>query len=586
MQSLNDARDATCTSDGYTGGKQCSNSGCSVVQNGNTIPAKGHRSTTDASGNEYCPDWGEYQSAKALVCQMDADAGLNALYFVKDLNIYQVGKNFYDEKIIAIYNGFEESEERCDMWANYSSSIASVSFVNKLAPRNTSYWFNGFNKITTIDNINNLNTNSVADMSNMFYGCSSLTSLDLSTFSTNNVENMSYMFQDCSQLTQLDVSKWDTSKVTNMRYMFNSCSQLTQLDLGNWDTSNVTRMDDMFYGSSKLTQLDVSKWDMSSVTNMTHMFNDCPNLSTIFLNQCSKNTVDMISDKLTSSCTAYISRGITPEPRNNVTFDYYEEIALEYDIDVLQGYKDTHDEFTKHRGKWYLKKVCNSIHLKEYELLSTGARAIAVQFEVEPFKKGRILTSSFDLGNYMETQNDNIHWYNQGDKLIVYFDKQDFFAIESIIKSQGIQLLVELEEPQYFRVKDPTLFLYKDNYNLRCNSQIKPNIVIRNTSYSTFVKPNTIYTVLCYGDTEGLSYELDGRVYTSNVFKTPSELKDNELRVYGKGKIISQVMVIEGDLSAKQRPDYFKGIQSLSNGDNVYLHYSDSIIFNKGGQDK
>jgi surface protein len=338
----------------------------------------------------------------------------------------------------------------------------------------------------------------------------------------------------------------------------------------------------MFYNCSKLTQLDVSKWDTSQVENMDNMFYNCSNLSTIFLNQCSKNTVDMISYRISYPCTAYIPRGVTPEPRDKVTFDYYEEVALEYDIDALQGYKDTYDTFLKYRGDWYLKKVCNSIHLKEYEVISTNASTVAIQFNIEPFKKGRILDSTFDLGNYIESQNDSIHWYNQGDKLIVYFNKNEFFVIESILKSQGIQLLVELEEPQYTRVKDPTLFLSKDKYNLRVNTQIKPNITTRNNSYSTIVKPSTTYTIFCSGNIEGLTYELDGNIYTSNVIKTPVELKDKELRIYGKDLVASQVMVIEGDFSNKKQPGFFEGMKSLSD-EPLTLYYSDEFIFGKGG---
>ena len=37
-------------------------------------------------------------------------------------------------------------------------------------------------------------------MNGMFYGCSNLTSLDLSNFDTSNVTNMTYMFRGCVNL--------------------------------------------------------------------------------------------------------------------------------------------------------------------------------------------------------------------------------------------------------------------------------------------------------------------------------------------------------------------------------------------------
>ena len=39
----------------------------------------------------------------------------------------------------------------------------------------------------------------------MFYGCSSLQSINLSSFNTTNVEDMSYMFRGCSSLTKENV---------------------------------------------------------------------------------------------------------------------------------------------------------------------------------------------------------------------------------------------------------------------------------------------------------------------------------------------------------------------------------------------
>ena len=65
----------------------------------------------------------------------------------------------------------------------------------------------------------------VTDMSWMFYGCSSLTSLpDIYKWNTTNVTDMSYMFCGCSSLTSLpDISKWNTTNVTDMSCMFDGC---------------------------------------------------------------------------------------------------------------------------------------------------------------------------------------------------------------------------------------------------------------------------------------------------------------------------------------------------------------------------
>ena len=57
---------------------------------------------------------------------------------------------------------------------------------------------------------------------------------------TSQVTNMSEMFYDCNSLTSLDLSGFDTSQVTDMRAMFSGCSSLTSLDVSGLDTSQVT----------------------------------------------------------------------------------------------------------------------------------------------------------------------------------------------------------------------------------------------------------------------------------------------------------------------------------------------------------
>ena len=73
--------------------------------------------------------------------------------------------------------------------------------------------------------------NNVTDMSNMFFGCSSLISLpDISKWNTNNVTDMSHIFSFCPSLISLpDISKWNINNVTDMSWMFFECSSLIYL---------------------------------------------------------------------------------------------------------------------------------------------------------------------------------------------------------------------------------------------------------------------------------------------------------------------------------------------------------------------
>ena len=136
-------------------------------------------------------------------------------------------------------------------------------------------FFYNLTKLKTITGLEYLNTENVTDMGYMFYGCSALTSLDVTHFNTEKVTNMSYMFASCVALTSLDVTKFKTANVTNMSGMFFSCKTLTSLDVSKFNTVNVTNMLQMFDGCSQLTSLDVSKFNTVNVTNMSSMFSMC-----------------------------------------------------------------------------------------------------------------------------------------------------------------------------------------------------------------------------------------------------------------------------------------------------------------------
>ncbi|MCQ2533954.1 MAG: DUF285 domain-containing protein, partial [Clostridia bacterium] len=121
----------------------------------------------------------------------------------------------------------------------YLSSITTVVFndsVKDYRPKDTDMWFGRMNNLTHIYNLNYLDTSNVTSMSCMFYGCSSLNELDLSSFDTSNVTHIYGMFYGCSSLSELDLSSFNTLNVTNMSYMFYGCSSLNELDLSSFDT--------------------------------------------------------------------------------------------------------------------------------------------------------------------------------------------------------------------------------------------------------------------------------------------------------------------------------------------------------------
>lgn len=115
-------------------------------------------------------------------------------------------------------------------WYDLHRELKTIVFdesYSEVLPTNTSLWFAGLDKLTTIKGIEYLNTSEVTDMRDMFWACSSLYQIDLRNFDTGNVTNMSGMFADCSALTAIYVGEnWSTEKVTDGRSMFSGCNKL------------------------------------------------------------------------------------------------------------------------------------------------------------------------------------------------------------------------------------------------------------------------------------------------------------------------------------------------------------------------
>ena len=149
------------------------------------------------------------------------------------------------------------SGEEKPKWYTHNSKISKVVFEASFAiarPTSCYAWFQDFIKLKQIEGIENLNTENVTDMSDMFASCSGLISLDVTHFNTANVKDMSNMFYGCSGLISLDVTNFNTANVTNMRYMFKGCFKLKEIYVSDkFVTDDVIDSKDMFLGCHSLS---------------------------------------------------------------------------------------------------------------------------------------------------------------------------------------------------------------------------------------------------------------------------------------------------------------------------------------------
>lgn len=190
-------------------------------------------------------------------------------------------------------------------------------------PKSCYDWFYCFEGLTRIEHLDYLNTSEVEYMNSMFRKCTSLETLDLSSFNTKKVKNMYAMFdgstnlrsitlskgfigssvtnlfsmfKDCTSLTELDLSGSNSENVKDMSEMFNGCSALSKLVLTDFKTGQVSTMESMFCNCSTLETLDVSCFNTENVTTMVGMFNHCSSLRSLNLSGFNTaNVTDMSS---------------------------------------------------------------------------------------------------------------------------------------------------------------------------------------------------------------------------------------------------------------------------------------------------
>ena len=213
--------------------------------------------------------------------------------FIKNNN----QRNLDDEKNIIEIEIYSDAEGEVKFLNGFSNSIEKMYVNNEeMTEKKTSISMNinetknikikfqdDFNSscmgmfcpLVKIKKIKFINFSGCTHTPGMFQGCSSLESLDLSTFDTSKVGTMGAMFMGCSSLKSLDLSTFDTSNVYQMINLFANCPLLESLDLSSFNTSKVQNMKLMFSGSYSLYELKLSNsFTMEAVTQLDTMFSD------------------------------------------------------------------------------------------------------------------------------------------------------------------------------------------------------------------------------------------------------------------------------------------------------------------------
>ena len=179
------------------------------------------------------------------------------MYFVYDEPI-TVGNTYQSKTVSRVWSGDDVVNSGSPKWDDVDAAKACTKVVfdasfASVRPKTCMFWFLNFFDLQEIEGLQYLNTSEVTDMYNMFAKCSSLTTLDVTSFDTQQVTNMNGMFQDCVKLTTLNLASFDTKNVTDMGCMFKGCQKLTTIEVSaSWTTTNVDTSSDMFQGCTLL----------------------------------------------------------------------------------------------------------------------------------------------------------------------------------------------------------------------------------------------------------------------------------------------------------------------------------------------
>ena len=137
---------------------------------------------------------------------------------------------------IRIINSYEEYK-RINDWEIKKEEIDKYGNENEIKDNciikiNNNIDFNYFYKFKEKGKyiIKYIFTNYITKTDYMFYGCESLTNINLSNFNTKNIKNMSGMFSGCKSLTNINLSNFNTQNVENMSNTFLTCESLTNIN--------------------------------------------------------------------------------------------------------------------------------------------------------------------------------------------------------------------------------------------------------------------------------------------------------------------------------------------------------------------
>ena len=477
--------------------------------------------------------WVEDKQTVATINNNIGNGTIVHIVFDKSFRTYtptSLNRFFYNLTKLKTITGLEylNTENVTDMGYMFygCSALTSldVTHFNTAKVTNMSYMFSSCVALTSLD-VTKFNTANVTDMSGMFSGCKTLTSLDVSKFNTVNVTNMSYMFSMC-KLTSLDVSKFNTVNVTNMNYMFVRCSRLTSLDVTNFNTEKVTNMRGMFFGCVALTSLDVTKFNTEKVTIMGGMFSGCKALTSLDVTKFNTEKVTIMGGMF-SGCqaltTIYASDKFVTGQVTDGSNMFSNCTNLKGFIDCKNNSDKTDHTYANYKTGYFTKLVGKN---GDEKIGATG-ETLATDNLVLDDDKDFVAYEPFaaKAASYNRTMNAGTTWATLCLPFEVSLANQNFRAFKLLSADEGTET-VELEEIEgSIAAGTPVIIKMKDGAT-------KLNFTVANKEIAKDVQT---------AETANGNYQLQG-LYTQKEF---SKDADNNCYIVKGSKLMNPAKLLD-----------------------------------------
>ena len=144
----------------------------------------------------------------------------------------------------------------------------------------------------------NIHPKNIEDMSFLFFGCISLTTIDIRLYYfIDNIIYMNYMFYNCHSLKSLEGLEMfnenmrsdeyhDTKYLLDISYMFAGCYSLTSVSFFWFNTENVKNYEGLFYNCESLEFINTIYFTHNNLpsSNLSIFNSKCPLNGTIYIN--------------------------------------------------------------------------------------------------------------------------------------------------------------------------------------------------------------------------------------------------------------------------------------------------------------